>query len=64
MRIFLRIIESVPIYILLLRIFKRVFARNSKVYSKVEFRGLKSSNNFLPILLNIDLPNPIEKSVT
>ena len=59
MRIFLRIIESVPIYILLLRIFKRVFARNSKVYSKVEFRELKSSNNFLPILLNIDLPKPI-----
>ena len=42
MRIFLRIIESVSIYILLLRIFKRVFSRNSKVYSKVEFRELKS----------------------
>ena len=55
MRIFLRIIKSVPVKIILFRIYKRIFKKSYENYSRKEYRGYNSKNYFTPILKKVSI---------
>lgn len=55
MRIFLRIIKSVPVKIILFRIYKRIFNKSYENYSRKEYRGYNSKNYFTPILKKVSI---------
>ena len=55
MRLFLRIIKSVPVKIILLRMYKRIFKRSYENYSRKEYRGYNSKNHFKPILNKVNI---------